>query len=113
MAAAPQSPGTPAAQHRKVVTIRSCLVGAVLASVLTAIPFGFVAARALPPKQTFVVIGAAAIAQVIVHLLYFLQLDLKPSSQNKLAALGFAAVVLIVLVGGTLWMMFDRYYRLT
>ncbi|GAB1714960.1 MAG: cytochrome bo3 quinol oxidase subunit 4 [Nitrobacter sp.] len=112
MAAAPRPPDRPASRHCKVVTIGSCLVGVVLASVLTAVPFGFVAARALPPKQTFAVIGVAAIAQVVVHLLYFLGLDLKPSSQNKLAALGFAAVVLIVLVGGTLWMMFGRYYRM-
>jgi cytochrome o ubiquinol oxidase operon protein cyoD len=113
MAAAPRSPDRSASQHRNDVTIRSCLVGVVLASVLTAIPFGLVAARALAPKQTFAVIGVAATAQVVVHLLFFLHLDLKPSSQNKLAALGFAAVVLVILVGGTLWIMFDRYYRMT
>jgi len=88
------------------------LVGVVLALVLTAVPFGLVAARTLRPIQTFVVIGVAAIAQVVVHLRYFLHLDLKPSSQNKLIALCFAAVVLLILVGGTLWIMFDLNYRM-
>jgi cytochrome o ubiquinol oxidase operon protein cyoD len=45
-------------------------------------------------------------------LRYFLRIDLKSSSQNRLAMLGFAAVVLLILVGGTLWIMFDRYYPL-
>jgi cytochrome o ubiquinol oxidase subunit IV len=56
------------------------LVGVVLALVLTAIPFGLVAARALRPIQIFVVIAVAAITQVVVHLRYFIHLDFKPSS---------------------------------
>ncbi|MEH6952345.1 cytochrome o ubiquinol oxidase subunit IV [Nitrobacter sp. NHB1] len=99
--------------RREDVTIKSYLVGFVLALALTAIPFGLVAARTLPPIQTFVLIGVAAIAQVVVHLRYFLHLDLKPSSQNKLVALCFAAVVLLIVVGGTLWIMFNRYYLVT
>lgn len=113
MAAAPPSSERPTLPDRKDATIKSHLVGFVLALVLTATPFGLVAARALPPIQTFVVIVVTAIAQVVVHLRYFLHVDLKPSSQNKMAALGFAAVVLLILVGGTLWIMFDRYYRMT
>jgi cytochrome o ubiquinol oxidase subunit IV len=94
------------------VTIKTYLVGAVLALVLTAIPFGLVAARTLRPIQIVVVIGAAAITQVVVHLRYFLRIELKPSSQNKLIALCFAAVVLLILFGGTLWIMFDLDYRM-
>jgi cytochrome o ubiquinol oxidase operon protein cyoD len=109
MAAAPRSSERSTLPVRKDVTIKSYLIGVVLASALTAFPFGLVAARTLPPIQTFIVIGVAAIAQV-VHLRYFLHVDLKPSSQNKMAALGFAAVVLLILVGGTLWIMFVRYY---
>jgi cytochrome o ubiquinol oxidase operon protein cyoD len=86
--------------------MKSYLVGIVLASMLTAIPFGLVATRTLPPAQTLVVIGIAAVAQVVVHLRYFLHLDLKSSSQDKLIALCFAAIVLFILVGGTLWIMF-------
>ena len=108
MPTAPQLSTRPTSPHGGEVTIRPYLVGVVLALVLTAIPFGLVAARTLRPIQICVVIGAAAITQVVVHLRYFLHLDfLKPSSQNKLIALCFAAVVLLILLGGTLWMMFD------
>lgn len=85
--------------------MKSYLVGIVLASMLTAIPLGLVATRTLPPTQTLVVIAVAAVAQVVVHLRYFLHLDLKSSSQDKLIALCFAAIVLFILVGGTLWIM--------
>lgn len=85
--------------------MKSYLVGVVLASMLTVIPFGLVATRTLPPTQTLVVIALAAVAQVVVHLRYFLHLDLKSSSQDKLIALCFAAIVLFVLVGGTVWIM--------
>ena len=88
--------------------MKSYLVGTVLASTLTAIPFGLVATRMLPPTQTLDVIGIAAVAQVVVHLRFFLHLDLKSSPQDKLIALCFAAIVLFILVGGTLWIMFDR-----
>jgi cytochrome o ubiquinol oxidase operon protein cyoD len=112
MRAPPQLSKMPTSLHGGEVTIKPYLVGVVLALVLTAIPFGLIAVRTLRPIQIFVVIGAAAIAQVIVHLRYFLHLDLKPSSQNKLIALCFAAVVLLILVGGTLWIMFDLNYRM-
>jgi cytochrome o ubiquinol oxidase subunit IV len=51
------------------------LIGVVLALVLTAIPFGLVAARTLRPRQIFIVIGAAAITQSVVHLRYFLHIN--------------------------------------
>ncbi|WP_300163548.1 cytochrome o ubiquinol oxidase subunit IV [Bradyrhizobium sp.] len=101
----------PTSPQRRKSTIKGYLVGAVLALVLTAIPFGFVATRTLRPKQIFVAISIAAIIQVVVHLRYFLRLDLKPSSQNKSISLCFAAVVLFILFGGTLWIMFNLNYR--
>src|SRR5215207_940277 len=111
MPASPQSSRMPTLPYGAEVTIKSYLVGVVLALVLTAIPFGLVAARTLRPIPLFVVIGAAAITQVVVHLRYFLHLELKPSSQNKFIALCFAAVVLLILVGGILWIMFGLNYR--
>jgi cytochrome o ubiquinol oxidase subunit IV len=109
MPARPQLSNTPISSHR--AELAPYFVGVVLALVLTAIPFGLVAARTLSPKQTFAVIAAAAMTQVVVHLRYFLHLDFKPLSQNKLIALCFAAVVLLMLVGGALWIMFDLFYR--
>jgi len=110
MPVSPQLYKMPTSPQGGEVTIKPYLVGIGLALVLTAIPFGLVAARPLQPRQILIVIGAAAITQVAIHLRYFLHLELKPSSQNKLIALCFAAVVLLILVGGTLWIAFDLNY---
>jgi cytochrome o ubiquinol oxidase subunit IV len=111
MAGSPQSSKMQSSPHRRQSTIKPYLVGTALALILTAIPFGLIATRALRPMHTLLVIGVAATIQVVVHLRYFLQLDLKPSSQNKLIALCFAAVVLFILFGGALWIMLNLNYR--
>jgi cytochrome o ubiquinol oxidase operon protein cyoD len=102
----------PTSVSRQQVTTRPYLLGAALAVLLTAIPFAVIAARALPPTPTFVLIGVAAVAQVVVHLRFFLHLELRPASHDKLIALSFALVLLFILVGGTLWIMFDLSYRM-
>lgn len=98
-------------RHREVTT-GPYFIGIVLALVLTVIPFGLVAGRTLPPIWTFVIIGVSAIMQVIVHLRFFLHLELRPSSQERLIALYFAFLILFILAGGTLWIMFDLHHRM-
>lgn len=92
--------------------LRTYLAGFALAVVLTAIPFGLVAARALPAEQIFAVIAVAAVAQVLVHLRFFLHLDLRTTPRENLLALGFAAVLICIMVGGSLVIMFNLHYRM-
>ena len=98
--------------HRSEGTTKPYLVGLVLALALTAVPFGLVAARRMPPAPTLAVIAAAAIVQIVVHLRCFLRLDLKPSSHDKLLVLCFAAILIVIMIGGSLWIMFDLYDRM-
>ena len=94
------------------VTTRTYLVGFFLALALTAVPFGLVAARALAPMSTFAVIAVAAVAQVAVHLRYFLHLDLRASSRERLIALAFAAILIFIMIGGSVWILFDLHFRM-
>ncbi len=91
---------------------RSYLVGFALAVVLTAVPFALVATRALAPIPTMVVIAILALVQAIVHLRCFLHLDLRPDSRKRLVALAFAAVVVFIMAGGTLWIMANLNARM-
>jgi cytochrome o ubiquinol oxidase operon protein cyoD len=91
---------------------RSYITGFVLALVLTAIPFGLVVADLLPRFATLVVIAILALVQVVVHLRYFLHIDLKSTPRDNLLALGFAAVLIFIMVGGTLWIMLDLNARM-
>jgi len=93
--------------------LRSYLVGFALAVVLTAIPFALVAMHALPPSRLAIVIAVAAILQVLVHLRFFLHLDLATTPRENLLAIAFTAVLIFIMVGGSLWIMVDLHGRMS
>ncbi len=93
-------------------SLRSYLTGFVLALVLTVIPFGLVAADALPRGSTLVIIAIAALLQVLVHLRYFLDLNLTTTPRENILAIAFAAVLIFIMVGGSLWIMLDLNARM-
>src|SRR5437016_3459461 len=88
---------------------KTYLIG--FALVLTAIPFSLVAARALPRSPTLIMIAVAAVLQILVHLRYFLHLDLKSRRDEKLLSIAFATVLVFIMIGGTLWIMLDLNQR--
>ncbi len=93
--------------------LRSYLVGFALAVVLTAIPFALVAMHALPPSRLAIVIAVAAILQVLVHLRFFLHLDLATTPRENLLAIAFTAILIFIMVGGSLWIMVDLHSRMS
>ncbi len=93
-------------------SFRPYVSGFVLSIILTAIPFALVMRGMLPRPATVVVIFGFAIAQILVHLYYFLHLDFSPKSRWKLLSLLFALLIVILFVGGTIWIMSHLSYRL-
>lgn len=90
----------------------SYLVGFVLAVVLTAIPFWLVYTHALPPPRLMLVIAAAAVLQILVHLHFFLHINFTTTPRENLLALGFTAVLIFLMVGGSFWIMIDLHSRM-
>lgn len=93
-------------------SLRTYLTGLVLALVLTAIPFALVATHAASRQMTLAAIAVAAVVQVLVHLRYFLHLDWRSTPRENLLALGFAAVLVFIMIGGSLLIMFNLHYRM-
>ena len=91
--------------------LRSYIVGFVLAVALTVIPFWLVYTHALPPGRILLVIAATAVLQILVHLHFFLHIDFTTPKEN-LVALAFTAVLLFLMVGGSLWIMIDLHQRM-
>ncbi|MFO1417911.1 MAG: cytochrome o ubiquinol oxidase subunit IV [Methylotetracoccus sp.] len=89
------------------VRLADYLTGFVLAVVLTVIPFGVVAAKALPAAAMHGLIVTCAIAQVLVHLRYFLHLGFSRGNAWLMISLVFTFVIGALMVGGTLWIMYD------
>lgn len=92
-------------------TVRPYLIGLALALTLTAIPFVLVATGALSKATTLGVIIAAALTQILVHLRFYLHIGSSTPREN-LVALAFACVLIFIMIGGTLWIMFDLYNRM-
>ncbi|MEM8728959.1 MAG: cytochrome o ubiquinol oxidase subunit IV [Pseudomonadota bacterium] len=96
-------------QHPKATRY---LIGFALAVLLTAIPFGGVWSGLLTGTLAFVVIAIAAVLQVAVHLIFFLHISLDETPAENLFFLAFAGVLIFIMVGGTLWIMFDLHARM-
>jgi cytochrome o ubiquinol oxidase operon protein cyoD len=97
--------------HASGPTMKAYVTGFVLAVVLTVIPFGLVAMKLLPRETMFLVIAALAIVQILVHLRYFLHMNFTSTPRENIVAMAFAAVLIFIMVGGTLWIMFNLDYR--
>lgn len=87
-------------------SVKEYVAGFVLSVVLTAVPFWLVMAKVLPtPAVTTLVILAFAMVQVVVHMVFFLHMNPKSEGGWNLFALIFTAVLLVIVLAGTLWVM--------
>ena len=75
--------------------------------------FALVAANPLPKLPTLIVIGVAAVIQVLVHLRYFLHLALTSTPRENLLAIVFTAILIFLMVGGSFWIMLDLNHRMS
>ena len=81
------------------------LVGLALAIVLTATSF-FIAGTDLVWQPSIpVAIIVLAIAQMGVHLVFFLHITTGPDNTNNVMALAFGLLIIFLVIGGSLWIM--------
>ncbi|GAA4795615.1 cytochrome o ubiquinol oxidase subunit IV [Lysobacter hankyongensis] len=88
------------------VSAREYLNGFVLSVVLTAIPFALVMTETISNSTlAAVVILLFAAVQIVVHMVYFLHMNTKSEGGWNLLALVFTAVLVIIVLSGSLWVM--------
>ena len=81
------------------------LIGLGLAIVLTATSF-FIAGTDLVWQPSIpVAIIVLAIAQMGVHLVFFLHITTGPDNTNNVMALAFGLLIVFLVIGGSLWIM--------
>lgn len=95
-------------------TTKNYVIGFILAFILTAISFGLVAffKDAMPRTTIIILLSVAALAQMIVHLYYFLHLNKSSEQRWNLIAFAFAAVMMFIFIGGTIWVMYTLNIRM-
>jgi len=86
-------------------SVKSYLVGFVLAVILTVIPFWMVMSGGFSPLTNGIVITVTAVLQMLVHLVFFLHLDSSSEQRWNVQAAVFCVVVIGIIVAGTLWVM--------
>ncbi|AGZ36968.1 cytochrome o ubiquinol oxidase subunit IV [Pseudomonas sp. SWI6] len=93
-------------------SVKSYMIGFVLSIILTAIPFGLVMFPSLPKNLTVLVVVAMAVIQVVVHLVYFLHMDRSKEQRSNVSTFLFTTLVIALLVGLSLWIMFNIHIEM-
>ena len=81
------------------------LVGLVLAAVLTVASFTVAGSQIVWGPALPVALIVLAIAQMGVHLVFFLHITTAPDNTNNALALAFGVLIVLLLIGGSLWIM--------
>ena len=88
------------------VSVKGYVTGFILAVVLTVIPFWLVMGGVFTDSRTAgIVLLAIGAVQVVVHMIYFLHMNTKSEGGWNMLALLFTTVMLLIAVGGSLWVM--------
>ena len=83
--------------------IRGYLVGLALATLLTCVSFYIARSTLVWQPSIPIAISVLALAQMGIHLVFFLHITSGPDSINNVMALAFGLLIVILLVFGSLW----------
>lgn len=85
--------------------VRGYIIGLVLAVILTAVSFWAADTRSLWAPGVPIGLAVLAIAQMGVHLVFFLHMTTGPDNTNNILALAFGVLIVGLIVTGSLWIM--------
>jgi cytochrome o ubiquinol oxidase subunit IV len=85
--------------------IRGYLVGLALATLLTCVSFYIARSTLVWQPSIPIALSVLALAQMGVHLVFFLHITSGPDSINNVMALAFGLLIVVLLVFGSLWIM--------
>jgi cytochrome o ubiquinol oxidase operon protein cyoD len=96
----------PGAPHDSMLSeTRSYVIGLVLALVLTGISFWVASTSAIWGPGVAVGLVVLAIAQMGIHLVFFLHITTGPDNTNNVLALAFGVLIVFLVMIGTIWIM--------
>ena len=85
--------------------IQGYAIGLTLAVLLTAASFGVLYSDLIWGPAIPAALAALAIAQIGVHLVFFLHLTTAPDNTNNALALAFGVLIVTLIIAGSLWIM--------
>jgi cytochrome o ubiquinol oxidase operon protein cyoD len=85
--------------------IGTYVIGLVLAALLTAVSFYITRTDLVWQPSIPVALAVLAIAQMGVHLVFFLHITTGPDNLNNVMALAFGVLIVFFVIVGSLWIM--------
>jgi cytochrome o ubiquinol oxidase operon protein cyoD len=104
------APGTGPAERRG--ERRSYIIGFLFAILLTCAAFAIVAWRLMDPATALAIVFALGLLQIIGHFRFFLHIDLRKSARDDLQLILFSSLITLLMVGGTLVILFNLRHRM-
>lgn len=93
-------------------TYQSYMIGFILSLALTLLSFYLVSSTALSPSLTYISVGFLAMTQFLVQTIFFLHLNPRSNASWNLISFLFTGLMTVVLVIGTMWIMFNLYEKM-
>jgi cytochrome o ubiquinol oxidase operon protein cyoD len=97
---------TPALRSSSVLIYTT---GLALAVILTATSFWAANTSLIWPPGVPLGLAVLAIAQMGIHLVFFLHITTGPDNTNNVLALAFGVLVVMLVIAGSLWIMADLH----
>jgi cytochrome o ubiquinol oxidase operon protein cyoD len=98
--------------HEPAEAVGSYLVGLALAALLTIVSFFISGTTLVWGPSIPVALIVLAIAQMGVHLVFFLNITTGPDNVNNVMALAFGVLIVLVLLAGSLWIMANMNHNM-
>jgi cytochrome o ubiquinol oxidase operon protein cyoD len=103
----------PAARGSLIKGVQSYLLGLALAVLLTGASFWTVSTHLIYGPGIPVAILVLAVAQMGIHLVFFLHITTAPDNANNVLALAFGVLIVALVVFGSLWIMAHLNHNMT
>ena len=91
--------------------IQSYAIGLVLASLLTAASFYMLRTPLIWGPGIPIALATLAVAQMGVHLVFFLHITSDPDNTNNALALAFGVLIVLLVIVGSVWIMDNLHAR--
>lgn len=86
-------------------SLRGYLFGFALAATLTAMSFWVASTDLFWPPGVAIGLCVLGVAQIGIHLVFFLHLTSGPDNSNNVLAVAFGVLVIVLVGAGSLWIM--------
>lgn len=93
-------------------SVKSYTIGFILSIILTVIPYFIVVNHMMSVEVMAIAVFLLAIGQLFIQLVFFLHLSSSSEQRWNLITILFTSVVLLILVIGTIWIMWNLNYNM-